>query len=157
MMLWCLYAFGRDVRCTVTFQTESILEKFMIRFLELNIDCNDKLMIFDGAHTYGKDGPEASISCAETTSSIGENGIIVTSTNSVTLKYITDSWGTDENGFKMIITAFKDAKDEYGCRAGFLCTENNRKYCIHNDLVCDTISHCSNGGDERSSKFCDSK
>ena len=25
----------------------------MIRFSKLNIDCNDKLMIFDGAHTYG--------------------------------------------------------------------------------------------------------
>ena len=43
----------RDKDCTATFQTESILEKFMIRFRELNIDCNDRLMIFDGAHTYG--------------------------------------------------------------------------------------------------------
>ena len=43
----------RDKDCTVTFQTESILEKFMIRFSHLNIDCNDKLMIYDGAHTYG--------------------------------------------------------------------------------------------------------
>ena len=43
----------RDKDCTVTFQTESILENFMIRFRHLNIDCNDKLMIYDGAHTYG--------------------------------------------------------------------------------------------------------
>ena len=43
----------RDKDCTVTFQTESILENFMIRFSHLNIDCNDKLMIYDGAHTYG--------------------------------------------------------------------------------------------------------
>ena len=43
----------RDKDCTITFQTESILENFMIRFSKLNIDCNDKLMIFDGAHTYG--------------------------------------------------------------------------------------------------------
>jgi hypothetical protein len=43
----------RDVDCTITFQTESILERFMIRFEELAIDCNDKLYLFDGAHAIG--------------------------------------------------------------------------------------------------------
>ena len=43
----------RDVDCVVTFRTESVLEKFMMRFMELNIDCNDKLEIYDGAHTWG--------------------------------------------------------------------------------------------------------
>lgn len=43
----------RDVNCAVTFRTESILEKFMLRFSHLNIDCNDKLLIYDGEHTYG--------------------------------------------------------------------------------------------------------
>ena len=43
----------RDVDCVVTFRTESVLEKFMLRFVELNIDCNDKLEIYDGAHTWG--------------------------------------------------------------------------------------------------------
>ena len=44
----------RDVDCVVTFQTESILEQFMIRFEDLKIDCNDKLVIYDGAHAIGK-------------------------------------------------------------------------------------------------------
>ena len=44
----------RDIDCIVTFQTESILEKFMIRFDKLNIDCNDKLVIYDGAHAIGR-------------------------------------------------------------------------------------------------------
>ena len=44
----------KDKACTVTFRTESILEKFMIRFSHLNIDCNDKLFIYDGEHTWGK-------------------------------------------------------------------------------------------------------
>ena len=44
----------RDVDCVVTFQTESILEQFMIRFDDLKIDCNDKLVIYDGAHAIGK-------------------------------------------------------------------------------------------------------
>ena len=43
----------RDVDCVVTFQTESILERFMIRFDDLKIDCNDKLVIYDGAHAIG--------------------------------------------------------------------------------------------------------
>lgn len=43
----------RDVDCTVTFQTESILERFMLRFDELNIDCNDRLLIYDGSHAIG--------------------------------------------------------------------------------------------------------
>ena len=43
----------KDKRCTVTFRTESILQKFMIRFSHLNIDCNDQLLIYDGAHTHG--------------------------------------------------------------------------------------------------------
>ena len=42
-------------------------------------------------------------------------------------------------------------------RDGFICEENGRMSCIHNDLVCDTISHCSSGGDERSDRFCKSK
>ena len=43
----------RDVNCVVTFQTESILERFMLRFEELQMDCNDKLFIYDGAHAIG--------------------------------------------------------------------------------------------------------
>ncbi len=43
----------RDVDCVITFQTESILERFMIRFEKLSIDCNDKLYMYDGAHAIG--------------------------------------------------------------------------------------------------------
>ena len=45
----------RDVdNCVVTFQTESILQRFMIRFESLTIDCNDNLIIYDGAHAIGR-------------------------------------------------------------------------------------------------------
>lgn len=37
-------------------------------------------------------------------------GSIFTQTNFVTLKYVTDNWGTDANGFKLIIAAFKDPR-----------------------------------------------
>ncbi len=80
----------------------------------------------------------------------GTDGVMFTRTNFVTLKYITDSWGTSENGFRLVITAFKDA-EKNGCRKGFQCDNG---ICIDNDLVCDTVNHCGDGGDERSSQFC---
>ena len=50
----------------------------------------------------------------------------------MTLKYVTDSWGTDGNGFKMVITAYKDAKD-YGCRLVLFCI--NRKFNLYLDAL----------------------
>ena len=96
---------------------------------------------------------QESISCDKTDDSVGRNGVIFSQTNYVTLKYVTDSWGTEENGFKMIITAFRDAT-QYGCHNGFQCSKNT---CIDNDLVCDNIHHCVDGADERHSEFCTCK
>lgn len=45
------------------------------------------------------------LSCKNTKQTVGA---IFTRTNYVTLKYVTDAWGTDANGFKMVITAVKD-------------------------------------------------
>ena len=43
----------RDEDCVITFQTESILEKFLLKFERLQMDCNDHLYIYDGAHATG--------------------------------------------------------------------------------------------------------
>jgi len=43
----------RDLDCAITFQTHSILQRFMLRFDQLQLDCNDHLYIFDGAHAVG--------------------------------------------------------------------------------------------------------
>lgn len=48
------------------------------------------------------------LSCKNTKQSIGA---IFTRTNFLTLKYVTDAWGTDANGFKMVITAVKDPSE----------------------------------------------
>ena len=48
---------------------------------------------------------QADLSCRHTRQSVGT---IYTRTNFVTLKYVTDSWGSDTNGFHLVITAFKD-------------------------------------------------
>ena len=43
----------RDEDCVITFQTESVIEKFLLKFERLHMDCHDHLYIFDGAHAAG--------------------------------------------------------------------------------------------------------
>uniref|UniRef100_A0A1A9X0D0 Uncharacterized protein n=1 Tax=Glossina brevipalpis TaxID=37001 RepID=A0A1A9X0D0_9MUSC len=40
----------RNLDCIITFQTHSILQRFMLRFDMLQLDCNDHLYVYDGAH-----------------------------------------------------------------------------------------------------------
>lgn len=95
----------RNLDCVITFQTHSILQRFMLRFEVLNMDCNDHLYIFDGAHQTG--AHKQDISCRNTKENLGT---LFTRTNYITLKYVTDSWGTD-NSFKLVITAIKDGSE----------------------------------------------
>ncbi|OXU27374.1 hypothetical protein TSAR_013816 [Trichomalopsis sarcophagae] len=134
----------RNLDCAITFQTNSILQRFMLKFDRLQLDCNDHLYIYDGAHSVGSF--KADLSCRNTMQSVGA---IYTHTNFVTLKYVTDAWGTDTNGFRLVITAVKDPK--HACK-DFRCTL--KEFCIDNDLVCDGISHCEDGSDEATSTVC---
>lgn len=43
----------RNLNCAITFQTHSILQRFMLRFDMLQLDCNDHLYVYDGAHVAG--------------------------------------------------------------------------------------------------------
>lgn len=43
----------RNLDCTVTFQTLTVLQRFMLRFERLRIDCNDHLYIYDVANAVG--------------------------------------------------------------------------------------------------------
>lgn len=96
----------RNLDCTLTFQTHSILQRFMLRFEVLKLDCNDHLYIFDGAHAASTH--KADISCRNTKQTLGT---LFTRTNYITLKYVTDGWGTD-NSFKLVITAIKDGSKD---------------------------------------------
>ena len=71
-------------------------------------------------------------------------------TNFVTLRYQTDSWGTENNGFTLIITAFKNSQT-FGCSDAFEC---DSFLCISSDLVCDNVSHCGHGEDEMGDNHC---
>lgn len=44
----------RNLDCAITFQTHSILQRFLVRFDSLHLDCNDRLFIYDGAHASGE-------------------------------------------------------------------------------------------------------
>ncbi|XP_047366180.1 uncharacterized protein LOC124955601 isoform X2 [Vespa velutina] len=134
----------RDLDCAITFQTHSILQRFMLRFDQLQLDCNDHLYIYDGAHAVGS--YKADLSCRNTKHSVGA---IYTRTNFVTLKYVTDAWGTNMNGFRLVITAVKDPK--HTCK-DFRCTQN--EFCIETDLLCDGVNHCGDGSDETPSTLC---
>lgn len=59
----------RNLDCTLTFQTHSILQRFMLRFEVLKLDCNDHLYIYDNAHAAGIH--KADISCRNTKQNIG--------------------------------------------------------------------------------------
>lgn len=96
----------RNLDCLATFQTHSILQRFMLRFDMLQLDCNDHLFIYDGANAVGLQ--KYNVSCRDTKQLIGA---LITQTNFVTLKYVTDNWGTDSNGFKLVITAIKDPSE----------------------------------------------
>ncbi|XP_062564447.1 uncharacterized protein LOC134227158 isoform X2 [Armigeres subalbatus] len=134
----------RNLNCVITFQTHSILQRFMLRFDMLQLDCNDHLYVYDGAHAVGIH--KADLTCKDTKQSVGA---LFTKTNFLTFKYVTDNWGTETNGFKMVITSVKDSK--INC-ADFRCTQP--EFCISSELVCDGVNHCADGSDEAIGSQC---
>ncbi|XP_033159461.1 uncharacterized protein LOC117140571 [Drosophila mauritiana] len=134
----------RNLDCIITFQTHSVLQRFMLRFDMLQLDCNDHLLVYDGAHAVAT--PKIDISCRNTKNTVNA---LLTRTNFVTLKYVTDGWGTDANGFKLVITSVKDPK--HTCK-DFTCA--TREFCIHPDLLCDGINHCGDNSDESVQNLC---
>lgn len=139
-----------NLECAVTFQTDSILQRFMLRFERLALDCHDHLVIFDSAHTIGNH--KVDLSCRSTRSDVGT---IFTQGNYVTLKYTTDSWSPEGNGFKLIITAYKDnslpdIKHDLKCRE-FECRNT---FCISSNLTCDGVNHCGDNSDETGYASC---
>ncbi|KAG0710094.1 hypothetical protein GWK47_023503 [Chionoecetes opilio] len=131
----------RNLKCVVTFQTDTILQRFMLRFERLQLDCNDHLFIYDGAYAMG--AHKLDLSCRNTLQNVAP---FYTQTNHVTLKYVTDQWGPKTNGFRLLITAFKDKK--HTC-LHFRCETTN--FCVDRELTCDGVNHCGDGSDESTS------
>lgn len=132
-----------NLDCVITFQTDSILQKFMLRFERLALDCYDHLYIFDGAHAFGNH--RADLSCRSTRADFGT---IYTQSNYVTLKYVTDGRSPPGNGFQLIITAIRESP--VGCR-DFHCMND---HCIPQDLKCDEVNHCGDNSDETAHAQC---
>ncbi|GFY51192.1 uncharacterized protein TNIN_406911 [Trichonephila inaurata madagascariensis] len=132
-----------NLKCVLTFQTDTVLQRFMLRFEHLALDCKDHLYIFDGDQKFGK--YEHDLSCRSTRSDVGT---IFTQGNYVTLKYETDNRTHAGNGFKLIITAVK--KPNTGCQT-FRCLND---LCISKNLTCDGVNHCGDNSDETSQANC---
>ncbi|GIY48404.1 hypothetical protein CEXT_713391 [Caerostris extrusa] len=58
-----------NLKCVLTFQTDTVLQRFMLRFEHLALDCKDHLYIFDGDQKFGK--YEHDLSCRSTRSDVG--------------------------------------------------------------------------------------
>uniref|UniRef100_T1J4X9 CUB domain-containing protein n=1 Tax=Strigamia maritima TaxID=126957 RepID=T1J4X9_STRMM len=136
------------IDCLITFHTDSVLQRFMLRFEELRLDCNDHLYIYDGTNTFGNYKVANFLAHFAVDLSCGHNkqsvGTIYTDSNQVSLKYVTDGWVQEGSGFKLVLTAIKHAT---GLCLGFVCRNN---FCIDNDLLCDGVNHCSDNSDESS-------
>jgi len=80
---------------------------------------------------------QSDLSCRNTKQTVGA---IYTRTNFVTLKYVTDGWGTESNGFKLVITAFKD-KSKYAhnlylsCHVRFLWCHTSSQFAYFSNTV----------------------
>lgn len=138
-----------NLDCVITFQTDSILQRFMLRFEKLCLGCHDHLAIFDGADATGPS--KENFSCQSSPSNVGD---ISTNGNFVTLRYTTDSERPQGSGFKLIITAYKNRftgeMPNLTCR-DFQC---NNTLCISSNLTCDGVNHCGDNSDETSHASC---
>ncbi|CAG0917738.1 unnamed protein product [Notodromas monacha] len=134
-----------NMNCKVTFQTGTALQHFLIRFDNLRLDCNDKLLIFDSDHSDSE--PKLQLSCKNMPSTVGSVQI---PSNHLTIVFLTDQEGLDDFGFRMVITAFKKP-GTYDC-PDFECVQS--AVCISSALVCDGVKHCDDGSDEALSAGC---
>lgn len=138
-----------NLDCAITFQTDSILKRFVLRFETLSLDCHDHIAIFDGAHATGLS--KANLSCGSSPADVGEISI---QGNFVTLKYTTDNESPQGSGFKLVITAYRnrftDQMPDLKCQ-DFQC---NNTLCISSNLTCDGVNHCGDNSDETSHAAC---
>jgi hypothetical protein len=133
-----------DMNCVMTFQTESVLQRFMLRFEDLALDCGDHLFIYDGDLVTGKS--KADLSCRNNRNEIGT---IFTQSNFLTLKYVTDRYSKPGDGFRLVITAYKDAQMSSCNQLRCLNT-----FCISRHLACDHVNHCGDNSDETEHAKC---
>jgi hypothetical protein len=137
-----------NLECVITFRTDTVLQRFMLHFEKLALDCDHHLYIYDGnyelSHAFVENKKHFSCQSNKT-----EVGFIYTKSNFVTLKYVTNRSSYSDNGFSLIITSFK--QHQLRCK-GHTCLNS---LCISEDLSCDGINHCGDYSDETNHMFCE--
>lgn len=74
---------------------------------------------------------QADLSCRNTKQTVGA---IYTRTNFVTLRYVTDAWGTKENGFRLVITAVKDPSECLCTSMPFIAAYSRANRCCEDSI-----------------------
>ncbi|PRD32279.1 UNVERIFIED_CONTAM: hypothetical protein NCL1_20969 [Trichonephila clavipes] len=168
-----------NLKCVLTFQTDTVLQRFMLRFEHLALDCKDHLYIFDGDQKFGK----YELACGE--KFIPTAGIAVIAfvpfsgrehvklQRSIPVKhdlscrstrsdvgtiftqgnYVTLKYETDNRthaGNGFKLIITAVKKPNTGCQT-FRCLND---LCIAKNLTCDGVNHCGDNSDETSQANC---
>lgn len=128
-----------DMNCTITFRTKSAHQHFIIHFEDLNLGCDDHLILFDQDADYGQPSIH-DYSCRDNMASVRA---LRTTGTFLTIRYITDSINQHNDGFRIILTAVFDTPD---CPSEYAYCRDH--YCISRSLFCDGIQHCLDKSDE---------
>lgn len=98
----------------------------------------------------------------------------------VTLKYVTDQWSKQGDGFSLVITAYKDTCKYWVYSINFIDCVNGiilkklipfvslillapqncnlytcaNQFCISHELTCDNVNHCGDSSDESNNAKC---
>ncbi|KAI9587859.1 hypothetical protein GQX74_003705 [Glossina fuscipes] len=123
----------RNLDCIITFQTYSILQRFMLRFDMLQLDCNDHLYVYDGEHAVATPKVEEKANLYDT------------------FKYYLCLYETVEGSHGYHGPMGPKFPLGHTCK-DFTCSTNG--FCIHPDLLCDGINHCSDNSDESVHNLC---
>lgn len=127
-------------QCELTLHADDPWQKLMLNFNYLELNCSDTLYISEGSTV--SEGAAFKLTCENETGTM-----IYSSTDSITLKYVTaDSLGFNSNDFVLAYAPFHDARN--GCD-GFVC-KDDEKYCISSDFVFDRYFQCEDRTDELS-------
>lgn len=122
--------------CEANVTASEPYERVMINLDGFRMNCNDTLFIYGGPDTH-----PVILTCRSKT-----NTVIFSAGKSLSLTLNTTSEdGFNSTDFYLVYTPFK--KSLFGCNDSYVC-QDEYKYCIPKDYMCDGHLDCSNGSDE---------
>lgn len=133
-----------DSNCTFILKTKSVRQRFLVRFEDLKLDCNDHLKLFDGDMNYGQPSIK-DYSCRD---NIANVELIQTTSAFLTVSYTSDKRSKQGDGFRFVATAFHPIDDNRWDRCPSDHSLCRSELCIPKSLFCDGVNHCVDNSDE---------